>query len=66
VPDVVIFALILDASLIARTAISVIAPSMSALPVTVTLLSPLKADAKLIVSPSNVLAPLVTIPPAAV
>ena len=57
---------IFEVPLIDKTAISVIAPSMSALPVTVTLLSPLKADAKLIVSPSNVLAPLVTIPPAAV
>ena len=55
-----------EVPLIARTAISVIAPSMSTLPVIVTLLFPLKADAKLIVFPSNVLAPLVTIPPAAV
>ena len=56
----------LEVPLTLKTAILVTAPSMSALPVTVTLLSPLKADAKLIVSPSNVLAPLVTIPPAAV
>ena len=62
------FAPILEVPLIARTAISVIAPSISAAPVTVTLLSPLKADAKFIVPLEllNVLAPLVTIPPAAV
>ncbi len=41
---------------------------MSAAPVTVTLLSPLKADTKFTVPELlvNVLAPLVTIPPAAV
>ena len=41
---------------------------MSALPVTVTLLFPLKAEAKFTVplELSKVLAPLVTIPPAAV
>ena len=57
-----------DVPLIARTAISVIAPSISALPVTVTLLFPLKAETKFTVPELlvNVLAPLVTIPPAAV
>ena len=57
---------IFEVPLIDKTTIPVTAPSISALPVTVTLLFPLKADAKLIVFPSNVLAPLVTIPPAAV
>ena len=58
----------LEVPLIDRTAISVMAPSMSALPVTVTLLFPLKAEAKFTVplELSKVLAPLVTIPPAAV
>ena len=58
----------LEVPLIDRTAISVIAPSMSALPVTVTLLFPLKAEAKFTVplELSKVQAPLVTIPPAAV
>ena len=58
----------LEVPLIDRTAISVMAPSMSTSPVTVTLLSPLKAEAKFTVplELSKVLAPLVTIPPAAV
>ena len=59
---------IFEVPLTLKTAILVTAPSMSALPVTVTLLSPLKAEAKFTVplELSNVIAPLVTIPPAAV
>ena len=59
---------IFEVPLIDKTTIPVTAPSISALPVTVTLLFPLKAETKFTVPELlvNVLAPLVTIPPAAV
>ena len=62
------FAPILEVPLTLKIAILVTAPSISALPVTVTLLFPLKAETKFTVPELlvNVLAPLVTIPPAAV